>query len=87
MKDFLSSDLKITVSPVCTSNKGERFAYVQFEDDNKSAEGKIPECNICINKGFSDKEIELLEEYMRANRTELKKLAAGVNVFNAMRKE
>lgn len=71
------------VSPVCEKD-GEKFACVQFTDGSRIAEGKIPTCNIVSSNGFSDEEVAMLENYMRANLTDLKKLAAKQNTFKAM---
>ncbi len=76
------NELKMTVSPV-VSKDGKQLAYVSFSDDKRSAEGEIPECVITKNQGFSDDEVRKLEDYMRYNRTELKKMAASVNVMSA----
>jgi len=75
-------ELNMTVSPVI-SKDGRQFAYVSFTDATRSAEGEIPECVIVKNQGFTVEEVHQLEDYMRANRTELKKLASSVNVMNA----
>ena len=40
-----------------------------------------------MNKGFTPEEVACLEDYMRVNRTELKKMAASVNVMNAFMTE
>ncbi|MBQ1902538.1 MAG: hypothetical protein II169_08350 [Lachnospiraceae bacterium] len=80
------NELKMTVSPVVTRD-GKQLAYVSFSDDNRSAEGEIPECIITMNKGFTPEEVACLEDYMRVNRTELKKMAASVNVMNAFMTE
>lgn len=75
-------ELNMTVSPVILKD-GRQFAYVSFTDATRSAEGEIPECVIVKNQGFTVEEVHQLEDYMRANRTELKKIASSVNVMNA----
>jgi hypothetical protein len=82
----MSDELRMTVSPVVMKN-GKQLAYVSFSDALRTAEGEIPECIITKNKGFSAEEVEKLEDYMRANRMELKKMAASVNVMSAFMSE
>lgn len=75
----------MSVSPICVKN-GESYAFVQFQDRKRTAEGKIPTCRIIANNGFTEEETAQLEDYMRANLTKLKKMASGVNVFDAFLK-
>lgn len=77
--------LQMLVSPICVKDN-ERYAYVSFSDGSKSAEGKIPDCIIEKNEGFTEDEVMQLEDYMKANLVELKKMAASTNVFEAMKK-
>lgn len=74
--------LNMTVSPVCTKN-GTKVAYVSFTDGVRTAEGEIPICRITKNKGFDDREVEQLENYMKRELTSLKKMAARINVLDA----
>ncbi|RRF94543.1 MAG: hypothetical protein DUD27_09330 [Lachnospiraceae bacterium] len=79
--------MKMTVSPICTDKTGrKKFAYVTFTDGSKYAEGRIPECKITKNDGFTDEEVAGLHFYMKANLKELKKIAAKNNVFEALKK-
>lgn len=81
----MNSKVDLTVSPVC-SKDGKSYAYVTFACDGKSAEGKIPECTIIRNEGFTPEEVEQLTEYMVANMAELKKTAASINPLGAFMK-
>lgn len=65
---------------------GEKIAYIMFEEGNSKAEGNIPSCKITSNKGFSEDEINQLENYMRENLAMLKKQAASINPITAMMK-
>lgn len=76
----------MSVSPICEKD-GKKYAYVTFTAGNKTAEGRIPECIIEKNTGFTDEEAKALSEYMKANLSSLKKTAASLNVFDAFRKE
>lgn len=82
MKDTFN----MSVSPVF-SKDGKNYAFVTFDDGVRSAEGKIPECTILSSKGFSKEEITQLEDYMRKELTNLKKMASSVNVWSALMKD
>ena len=75
-------ELNMSVSAVCAKD-GEKFAFVSFSDDTRFAEGKIPECKIISNKGFTEEEVSMLEIYMRSELRQLKKMAAGVRLIDA----
>ena len=75
----------MSVSPICEKD-GRKYAYVTFTGQGKTAEGRIPECVIEKNDGFSQDEVEALCEYMKAQLSVLKKTAASLNVFDAFRK-
>ena len=83
----MSEELTMTVSPICHTKDGEKYAFISFSDGDKSAEGKIPDCKIEKNNGFSEEDVALLEMYMKKELKTLKKTAAGLNVFDAFRKE
>ena len=55
----MNENINMTVSPVCSKNKN-KFAYVSFTDGKCQAEGRIPECKITSNNGFSDDDVEVL---------------------------
>lgn len=82
----MGAELTMNVSPVLTDKAGNKYACVSFSDGTREAEGKIPECVITSNKGFSTEEVSQLEDYMRRERTTLKKMAASTNPFKAMMK-
>lgn len=78
MKDTVN----MSVSPVFGKD-GKKCAYVSFEEGARFAEGRIPDCVITSNKGFSQEEVNQLEDYMRRELKNLKKMASGVNVMRA----
>lgn len=78
MKDTLN----MSVSQVFSKN-GIKYAFVTFTDGTRSAEGKIPDCKIISNHGFSNAEAICLEEYMCRELVHLKKMAAGIDVMRA----
>ena len=81
----MSESLQMSVSPIC-QKEGKKIAYVEFRDCDRLAEGIIPDCTIMSVSGFSQEETRQLEEYMKKNLDKLKKMAAGLNVFEAMKK-
>ncbi len=44
----------------------------------------IPDCIFTKVQGFTDDEVSMLTDYLRANLTELKKRAAGINPLTAI---
>lgn len=80
-------EMELIVSPICTDDKGEKYACVTFKEGERIAEGRIPECTIGKNIGFSNEETEGLRQYLITNLAFLKKTAAQQSVFNAFMKE
>lgn len=76
-------ELNMSVSAICQTEAGEKYAFVSFSDGNRTAEGKIPDCKIISNNGFAKIEVDGLEQYMSANLASLKKMASQVNIFDA----
>ena len=81
----MNEELNMTISPVCMKD-GEKCAYISFSDGTRTAEGRIPECKIISNKGFLQEEVEQLESYMSAELATLKRIAAGIRLFDAIQK-
>ena len=81
----MQDELNMSVSPICVKD-GNRYAFVNFTDEKRAAEGKIPDCKIISNKGFSEEEIAKLEEYMQKELPKLKQMAAGIDVLGAFMK-
>ncbi len=63
---------------------GQKIAYVRFSRGDDFAEGYIPDCIFAKVQGFTDDEVSMLTDYLRANLTELKKRAAGINPLTAI---
>jgi len=81
----MEKDVNLTVSQVF-SKEGEKYAFVSFSQGEREAEGKIPDCKIISNKGFSQEEIEELETYMQNELAKLKRMAAGIRLLDAFMK-
>ncbi len=77
--------INMSVSSICVKN-GEKYAFVMFTDGDRSAEGKIPDCKLISNNGFTEEEAAQLEAYMQKELPRLKKMAAGIRLFDAFRK-
>lgn len=87
MGDYNAGELKMSVSAICHNDKGDKYAFVTFSDGVRTAEGRIPECNILKNDGFAEIEVKELEKYMSEHLSELKKMAAGIDIFSAFKGE
>ncbi len=81
----MENEVNMSVSPVCVKD-GEKYAFVSFADGERQAEGKIPDCKIVSNKGFTQEETEQLEAYMQDHLATLKRMAAGIRVIDAFMK-
>lgn len=75
-------ELKMSVSPICTKDD-RKYAFVSFTDGKRTAEGKIPDCKIISNDGFSAEEVQQLEDYMSRELAQIKKMAAGINIMHS----
>lgn len=82
----MSRELNMSVSQVL-EKEGKKCAFVYFDDGTRNAEGRIPDCVIISSQGFSEEEIAQLENYMRKELPNLKKMASGVNVMSAFMKD
>ncbi len=78
----MSDALEMSVSQIFRKD-GEKYAYVSFSDGTRRAEGKIPDCKIHTNSGFSEDEVSQLEAYMGRELMTLKNMAAGIHVMDA----
>ena len=81
----MEQELNMSVSPVCMKD-GEKCAYISFSDVIRSAEGRIPDCKIITNKGFSPEEVAQLENYMSMELASLKRIAAGIRLIDVIKK-
>lgn len=81
----MEQELNMSVSPVCVKD-GEKCAYVSFSDATRYAEGRIPDCKIITSKGFSEEEVAGLETYMYQELVKLKRIAAGIRLFDIITK-
>lgn len=81
----MKDELMMSVSPICAKD-GKKYAFVSFTDGERTAEGKIPDCKIVSNKGFTQSEAEQLEQYMQSELPKLKRMAAEIRILDAFMK-
>lgn len=97
IKQDANPNMKLSVSPVCKKD-GETYAFVTFTEvlntqgahvaqKVRVAEGKIPDCKIISSEGFDEGEVGMLEMYMKQNLQQLKKMAAGLRLFDVITKK
>ena len=87
LEDLKAGELNMSVSAVCRNEQGNKYAFVTFNDGVRTAEGKIPDCKIIKNDGFAEIEVQQLERYLKEHLTELKKMAASIDIFSAFKGE
>ena len=85
MKDLKAGELNMSVSAVCRNEQGDKYAFVTFTDGIRTAEGKIPDCKVIKNDGFAEIELQQLERYLKEHLTDLKKMAASIDIFSAFK--
>ncbi len=74
--------MNISVSGVCERN-GKKAAYVMVEDNGRTMEAVIPDCEIISNQGFSEAEKDQFRDYLKQELPTLQKAASGINVMDA----
>ncbi len=80
----MNEEMTMSVSPICLKDN-KKYAFVRFVDKKKSCEWIIPDAKLSSNNGFSDDEISALKLYITTNMAQLKKTAAGINLFDAFK--
>ena len=82
----MAGEMNMTVSEIFRTDNGDKYVFVKFEDGKKFAEGKVPDCKILKQEGFTDAEVLLLEKYMKNEQTTIFDAARKVNVMRAFLK-
>ena len=82
----MADEMKMTVSEIFRTESGDKYVFVKFEDGKRFAEGKVPDCKITKQEGFTDAEVILLEQYMKNEQTTIFDEARKVNVMRAFLK-
>ncbi len=73
-----NSEVTFTYSGVMTKNN-RKWICVRFERDKDYAEGRIPECKIEKQEGFSAEEISQMEAYLVAEKENIMVEAKKLN--------
>lgn len=81
----MNSELKMIVSGI-VPKEGKPVAYVQFEDEDRRAEGIVPECKIIKNEGFAVEDVVLLEVYMKEHLAEIHNEAKKIDAMRGFMK-
>ncbi len=74
----MNSEIRMNVSSLVRKD-GEKAIYVLFTDGDKEAEFVVPEGRLLDNKGFSDKEITELRDYLHNEQDYIYSVAKKVN--------
>ena len=82
----MAGEMNMTVSEIFRTDNGDKYVFVKFEDGKKFAEGKVPDCKITKQEGFTDAEVILLEQYMKNEQATIFDAARKVNVMRAFLK-
>lgn len=78
----MNGKMNMSISQIFQKD-GKPTALVLFSEGRKSAEGKIPDCTIISNDGFSEKEVKALELYLKMQQESILKTAKEVNIMKA----
>ena len=79
---LMNGKMNMSISQIFQKD-GKPTAFVLFSEGRKSAEGKIPDCTIISNDGFSEKEVKALELYLKMQQESILKTAKEVNIMKA----
>ncbi len=82
----MNSEMKMNVSPV-TRLGDKRVAYVLFTDQSSSAEFIIPGGELISNKGFDEKEIAEIKEYLEREQDNLFQVAKELNPMRSFMRD
>lgn len=79
----MNEKIEMEISPITHDNAGKPQVFILFKDGAKSAEGRIPGCSIISNEGFSDEDIKILEQYLKAEKAAILTQAKKLDVMKA----
>lgn len=82
----MNSEMKINVSPV-TRLGDKRVAYVLFTDKDCSAEFIIPGGELLNSKGFEEKELAEIKEYLDCEQDNLFQVAKELNPMRSFMRD
>lgn len=73
-----NEEMKLTYSSLVVKD-GKPYVSVRFERGDDFAEGGLPDCDISFAKGFTQEEIDMLQDYLRAHRKEIGEKAKAMS--------
>ena len=77
-----NEEMKMTYTSVVTKDN-KPLISISFERENDVCEGTVPACTINKNSGFTDEEVDALEQYLRLNKKEIIEHAKSISgLFN-----
>lgn len=82
----MNSNMKINISPV-TRSGDRRVAYVLFSDGDSGAEFMIPGGELLNSKGFDEKELAEMKEYLEREQDELFRVAKELNPMRSFMRD
>ena len=82
----MNSEMKINISPI-TRLGDKRVAYVLFTDKSANAEFIIPGGELVDSKGFDEKELAELKEYLDREQDYLYSVAKEINPMRSFMKD
>lgn len=71
-------EVKMTHSGILAAG-GRRYVSVRFERGKDAAEGRLPECKITENHGFTPEEVSGLESFLERQCDEIFRKAKEIN--------
>lgn len=75
-------EMKMSVSSIVGKDK-KKAIYVLFSDGKRSAEGRLPDGKMISNQGFTQQEIQQLEQYLNREKNTIVAMAKNVNAMDA----
>ena len=67
------------VSSITHDKNGKPQVFVTFTDGRRTAEGRIPGCRILTQEGFSEEEVEALNQYMKKEKGTILTIAKRID--------
>lgn len=64
--------------------KSEKYVRVSFQRNQDTAEYILPECKLDKSKGFNEKELGMLKDYLLGNKADIMEHAKKINPMKAM---
>ena len=82
----MNTEMKINVSPV-TRSGDRRVAYVLFSEGDSGAEFIIPGGELLNSKGFDEKELAEMKEYLDSEQDNLFQVAKELNPMRSFMRD